>query len=209
MLKIGIPLFDGVDELDAIGPFEVFQNGIRFGAALSCDLLAASTREPITASHGLKMFATATTNDGPWGCLVVPGGNWARPDSVGVRTQIQAGALPQMIASVHQGGGLIASVCTGAMLLSAAGILKGRRATTHQVAKIAMVQEGAQLIDARVVDDGEIITAGGVTSGIDLALYLLARLFDPQIAKSVQQLMEYNPSGEVWRGGENLPWGQR
>ena len=87
------------------------------------------------------------------------------------------------------------------MLLSAAGILRGRRVTTHQISKQALAEEGAIVIDARVVDDGDIVTAGGVTSGIDLALYLLVRWFGNDLADKTAQLIEHHRSGEVFREG--------
>jgi transcriptional regulator GlxA family with amidase domain len=204
-LDIAIPLFDGVDELDALGPFEVFRNAERFGASLSCELVASSTETIITASHGVRLLPTAASEARPWHWLVIPGGNWSRPEHPGVRAEVARGALPRLIAGSYLRGVSVASVCTGAMLLSAAGILRGRRATTHQVSTQALAEEGALVIDARVVDDGDLVTAGGVTSGIDLALYLVGRWFGRDLAQKTATLMAYQPQGEVFREGALRP----
>jgi transcriptional regulator GlxA family with amidase domain len=200
-IDIAIPIFDGVDELDALAPFEIFRNAERFGASLSCELVAASKDTLITASHGVRMFPTAALDAKPWRWLVIPGGNWAKPALPGVRAEITRKTWTQLISSSYSSGVSVASVCTGAMLLSAAGILRGRKAITHQVSKQALADEGAVVIDARVVDDGDIVTAGGVTSGIDLAFYLLARWFGPDLADKTAKLIEYQRGGQVFREG--------
>jgi transcriptional regulator GlxA family with amidase domain len=200
-IDIAIPLFDGVDELDALGPFEVFRNAERFGATLSCELIASSRDTLITASHGVRMLPTAALDAKPWSWLVIPGGNWSRPSLPGVRAEIELGAWTKFISSYYSSRVPVASVCTGAMLLSAAGLLRGRKATTHEVSKQALAEEGAVVIEARVVDDGDIVTAGGVTSGIDLAFYLLTRWFGRELADKTAKLIEYQRGGEVFREG--------
>ena len=85
------------------------------------------------------------------------------------------------------------------MLVATAGVLKGRPATTHHVAISDLTQAGAQIVDARVVDDGEIITAGGVTSGLDLSLWLIEKHFGQQLCKQVERELEYKRRGGVWQ----------
>jgi transcriptional regulator GlxA family with amidase domain len=94
----------------------------------------------------------------------------------------------------------MASVCTGAMLLSAAGITRGRPATTHHVALEALRGEGARIMDARVVDDGDLITAGGVTAGIDLALWFVERYFGRALADGIARQLEHARTSSVWGG---------
>lgn len=94
---------------------------------------------------------------------------------------------------------ILASVCTGSLLLSSAGITTGRPCTTHHVAKEYLRTEGANVVDGRVVDDGDLITSGGVTSGIDLGLWLTERFFGPEAALLAETVLEYERRGTVWR----------
>jgi transcriptional regulator GlxA family with amidase domain len=104
-----------------------------------------------------------------------------------------------MIAAAHERGARIASVCTGAMLLAAAGITDGRPATTHHSAIEDLRASGARVVDARVVDDGDVMTAGGVTSGIDLALWIVEQEASAEIADRVAAEIEYERRFEVAR----------
>jgi transcriptional regulator GlxA family with amidase domain len=99
---------------------------------------------------------------------------------------------------LHEEGTILAAICTGSMLLAAAGLLRGRPATTHHGALEDLRTAGAEVIRARVVDDGDIVTAGGVTSGLDLALWLVERFAGPQLAVAVEQRLEYERRGTVW-----------
>jgi len=93
----------------------------------------------------------------------------------------------------------VATVCTGAMLATAAGLTRGRPAITHRSAVEELRAAGAQVVEARVVDDGDLVTAGGVTSGIDLALWLVERHFGAKLAEAVAAEIEHPRHGEVWR----------
>jgi transcriptional regulator GlxA family with amidase domain len=92
-------------------------------------------------------------------------------------------------------------VCTGAGILAAAGVLEGRRATTHHAARRDLEESGVEIVEARVVDDGDVLTAGGVTAGIDLALWLVEREWGQKLADSVARLMEYKRRGPVVSAG--------
>ena len=94
---------------------------------------------------------------------------------------------------------LVATVCGGSLVLAMAGLLEGRTAVTHRLGTEMLDATGTTVVDARVVDDGDLITAAGVTSGLDLALYLLDRLYGPRIAHAVEQLFQYERRGTVWR----------
>ncbi|TKX77649.1 DJ-1/PfpI family protein, partial [Halorubrum sp. SD626R] len=109
----------------------------------------------------------------------------------------QRGDLPDALARYHDADVTIASVCTGSMLLAEAGVTDGRRAVTHASALDELRESGARVVDARVVDDGDLITAGGITSGIDLALYLLEREFGEPTAARVATVLEYERRGDV------------
>ena len=109
------------------------------------------------------------------------------------------GEIPAYLAELHQAGTTIAAVCTGAMLLAAGGILQGRPAITHHGAIDELQVAGVEVIRQRVVDDDRVITSGGVTSGLDLALWLVERFAGVSIANAVADEMEYERQGIVWR----------
>jgi len=192
MLDIEIVLFEAFDELDAVGPYEVLQNGARVGADLTVGLVTLEPTGTVTASHGLRVEPDGVLGDPD--LLVVPGGGWS--DGGGVRNVVEEGTLPSVVADAHEAGTTVASVCTGAMILATGGVLDGRPATTHRSA-IGPLAEYTETLDARVVDDGDVLTAGGVTSGIDLALHLLAREFDEAVADEVATILEYDPTEDV------------
>jgi len=196
-----ILIFDGFDELDALAPFEVLTRATEIRPDFTVQLATLEPQEEVTGAHGAKLRTRALLSiASPPDVLVVPGGGWAARSAQGVLAETKRGAVPAAIAGLHRGGRtLIASVCTGAMLLASAGILRGRNAVTHHVAIADLAAAGAQIVHARVVDDGEIVTAGGVTSGLDLALWLLERLFGAQVASAVEERLEYERRGTVWR----------
>ena len=203
-MRVNIVVYDGFDELDAIAPFEVLHVAERDGADLRPTLVTASETGDITASHGLRLSALpALTEDAPPDVLLVPGGGWNNRAPRGTRAEYERGAIPALAARLHASGVVVASVCTGAMLLARAGLLAGRHATTHHGALADLRAAGAHLIEARVVDDGDIITAGGVTSGLDLALWLVERFVGASAAASVERTLEYERRGTVWRASRS------
>lgn len=203
MLKIQIILFDGFDELDALAPFEVLQTAIALGADLRADLVALTADLAVVAAHGLLVQASDPLNiDQAPDILIVPGGGWSNRAVKGAWAEAQRGEITAAIAQLHQRGTQIAGVCTGGMLIASAGLLKGRPAITHHGAIADLSASGADVIKARVVDDGDILTAGGVTSGLDLALWLIEKYVNPQIALAVEEEMEYERRGTVWRQPE-------
>ena len=123
--------------------------------------------------------------------MLVPGGAWASRREVGAWGEIQRGELPRALAEASGRGAQMASVCTGAMLLSAAGLARGRPATTHHVALDALRAEGADVREERVVDDGDLVTAAGVTAGIDMALWLVERHFGRELADDIARGIEH------------------
>jgi transcriptional regulator GlxA family with amidase domain len=189
-------LYPGFDELDAIGPYETLKMASGRGG-MDVQLVLAGPAADITASHGTVIRASASIEDG-WDIVIVPGGGWARRE--GAFVQAERGELPATLARLHAQGTTLASVCTGAMLLAAAGLLRNRPATTHPVALDDLRAAGAEIVDARVVDDGDIITCGGITSGIDLGLWLVERLASRAAAERIATRLQYRRVDEVHRG---------
>ncbi|WP_276259820.1 DJ-1/PfpI family protein [Haloglomus litoreum] len=198
-MHVAVLLYDGFDEMDAVGPFEVFANAARAGADCEVGLYTLDGTDRVEASHGMRVEP-----DGPLprlgdgDLLLVPGGGWNDRDRPGAWAEAERGAIPEAIADAHEAGAIVASVCTGGMLAARAGILAGRPAVTHASA-LTDLGEYASVVDARVVDDGDVVTAGGVTSGLDLAFHLVDREFGSEVARQVATEMEYAPAGDVVR----------
>lgn len=192
-MDVEIVLYEGFDELDAIGPFEVFENADRRGGAFDVSLVTLDPTETVTASHGLRVGVDGTL--GRPDLLVVPGGGWNDRSAAGARAEVTDGRLPEAIADRHDGERTIASVCTGGMILAHAGVLGGRTAVTHRGALDDLRAFDVEVREERVVDDGDVVTAGGVTSGIDLALALVERFADATVARTVAEEMEYERRG--------------
>lgn len=185
MLTAGILLFPQVEELDFIGPFEVLSYVNKLNPeSLSVQLIAEST-SPLTAFNGLRFFPDTTLQEcPPLDLLVIPGGK-------GRLTAMKNRRLINFIQSQASSARIIASVCTGAFLLAEAGLLSEKRATTYHTAFAELAAYGVQVQHAKVVRDGNIITAAGVSSGLELGFYLLRELFDANTAQQVADKIEY------------------
>ncbi len=206
-MKIRIIVFDGVDEIDFIGPYEVFRRAAKLagsnhsaGAPAEVDvrLVTLEGQAQVTASHGLRFLPDGVLEDSA-DLIVVPGGGWADRSPRSLYAEVQRGMLPQKIAAMHPRCTILAAVCTGAMALAAAGLLKGRPAITHRSAVDELRSAGAQIVDARVVDDGDIVTCGGVTSSIDLALWLVERIWGEPLSSRIAAGMEYTRNPSLYR----------
>ena len=189
-MRIEIILFDGFDEIDAFGPFEVLASA-GFDVALT-----ALQAGDITSMRGVHLVVPAL---GTPDAVVVPGGGWLNRAAEGSWAQAQRGVLPARLAELAPRLRWIASVCTGSLLLAAAGLLDGRYATTNRNAYDELRPYVRELIDERVVDDGDIVTAGGLTAGFDLALWLTERELGTAVADRVSRSIEYPRVGTVWR----------
>lgn len=199
--RVHILLYDGFDELDAIAPFEVFQNAARVGADCTVSLVTHRKQDVVTASHGLRVepdgVLPGPDDDDAPDLLLVPGGGWASGETRGVRREYDIGTLPKAIREHREAGSRIASVCTGGMLLEKAGLLADRPAVTHHSALDDLRAAGVEVVERRIVDTGPVLTAGGVTSGIDLALYLVGRLFGDDVEEKVATILEYEREEDV------------
>ena len=193
---IGILIFDGAEELDFVGPYEVFTmtNEVfsRAGKPRPYDvLLLAEHDRAITCAKAMQILPHATTaNHPPLDVLLIPGGQ-------GTRREVKNETLLAWIAATAAGCTWITSVCTGALLLTAAGPARGKRVTTHWgfVEQLRGRNEAAEVLEnVRYVRDGKVVTAAGVSAGIDMALWLTGQMHGPDIARKVQRAMEYDPA---------------
>jgi transcriptional regulator GlxA family with amidase domain len=193
VMHIQILLYDGFDELDAVGPYEILA-----GAGFDTQLATLEPVERITASHGAVFVPHATLAERP-DLLIVPGGGWRDRKPVGTHAEYERGVVPAAIAERHAAGSTVASVCTGAMLLAKAGILDGRPATTHWAALDDLRAYDVDVHpEARVVDDGDVLTCGGVTSGLDLALHIVEQRLGADAATFAARLLEHERRQEVF-----------
>jgi len=189
-LLIDIAVFDGMDELDAIGPLEVLRSAADRGAPFDVRLVTLEPQSRVTCAHDLAIIPDGVCRPDA-GILVFPGGGWISRSNAGVRAEVDSGRWVPRINDAVARGSILASVCTGAMVLASAGALSNRRATTHHGAWRDLEAAGATLVHERVVDDGDRITAGGVTSGIDLGLWLVERFAGQEMAAQIAENLEY------------------
>ncbi|WP_133518827.1 DJ-1/PfpI family protein [Curtobacterium flaccumfaciens] len=181
-IRISFLLFPDLTQLDLTGPAQVLSRvpGVRVE-------YVAATLDPVPSDCGLALVPTTTIDGaGPADVLVVPGGDGA----------FDAMLDPAVVAFVRreaERATWVTSVCTGAFVLGAAGLLAGKRATTHWASKPMLEAFGAQPVEDRVVADGSVVTAAGVSAGIDMALWLAAELVGQPVAEAIQLQIEYDP----------------
>jgi transcriptional regulator GlxA family with amidase domain len=183
-MNIAIPIFDRLTALDAVGPYEVLS---RLPGA-TVHFIAAEPGPKATENGMLSLVAERSLDDMPEpDVIVVPGG-------YGTRELMEDEAMLAWLRRAHAGSDWTTSVCTGSLLLAAAGILDGLKATTHWLVLDKLAEYGATPVgDQRVVEQGKIITAAGVSSGIDMALTLAARIAGEELAQAIQLGIEYDP----------------
>jgi cyclohexyl-isocyanide hydratase len=183
--RIAMLIYPGMTALDLIGPQQTF------GYTQGCKVdLVWKTPEPVTTDTGVKITPSATLKDlaaGPVDIIFVPGGGKATVDLMTDRE------VTGFLAEKGRTARYVTSVCSGSLVLGAAGLLKGYRATSHWAVRDVLPMMGAQLAPGRVVEDRNRITAGGVTAGIDFGLYLVAKLRGEDYARAVQLMLEYDP----------------
>ena len=185
-MTIEILLFDGFDDLDAFGPFEVLSE-----AGLDTRFVTIEPAERVRSAHGAKVVPDGVLGDPD--LVLVPGGGWHDRTGPGAWAEARRGVITTALAERHAAGRRIGSVCTGAMLLAEAGLLRGRPAITHHSAVEDLRRFGADVREGeRMVDDGDIITAAGVTSGIDLALYLVEQELGAEAAAAGAREIEWD-----------------
>lgn len=188
--RIAVAVFEGAEELDFVGPWEVL-GGWRLLYPDDLELfLVGEDASPVTCAKGMRVLADTTWDElGEIDVLVYPGGRGTRP-------QLGDERIRARIRGLREQGTLMTSVCTGSLVYADAGLLDGRPATTYWNALDELMQLGADIAlrpDDRFVDSGEVITAAGVSAGIDMALHLVGRLGSPDKAREVRRYIQYDP----------------
>lgn len=214
MQAVQIVLFDGFDLLDAIAPYEAFCAAELFVEDKPWDVsfvTAEGPRPVASGTQGTKLKAAGTLDPARAGIIVVPGASGPLEgdgdDTVPSRlmSAMQSGLTGKMRAALQQPDVIVAAVCGGSVILALGGLLEGRPAVTNRLGMDLLGSTGAIPVPARVVDDGNLVTGGGVTSGLDVALYLVERELGPRIAHEVERLFEFERRGTVWRTAGTAP----
>jgi transcriptional regulator GlxA family with amidase domain len=189
-MRIAIAVFEGAEELDFVGPWEV----LAAWHFLSPDdvevVMVGESNAPITCAKGMRVVPETTWDElGDIDVLVYPGGR-------GTRLQLGDEKRRATLRKLKERGTLMTSVCTGALVYADAGLLDGRPATTYWSAFDELLPLGRDIVarpDDRFVDNGDVITAAGVSAGIDMALHLVGRLGSPEKARKVRRYIQYDP----------------
>jgi transcriptional regulator GlxA family with amidase domain len=186
--RIAIALWDGVEELDFAGPYEVLTAWSRMSERSISVRTASVAGEAVTCAHGLIVVPDTSLDElGQVDLFVMPGGD--------VRPLVADPSFVSRVRGVADDGALMASVCTGAFVFATAGLLEGRRATTHWSSYDQLEELGVTVDrDARFVDEGPVVTAAGVSAGIDMALHLVARLESDEMSSRVRRYIQYEPA---------------
>jgi transcriptional regulator GlxA family with amidase domain len=193
---IAVAVFEDAEELDFAGPWEILSAWAQGFPEDDVRVLsvADATDRPVRCAKGLKVTADVSWSElGRPDVLVLPGGRGTRP-------QLDDAAVLARLRALHAGGTLMTSVCTGSLVYAAAGLLDGRPATTHWGSLEALGTLGTDVEvrpDDRWVDDGDVITAAGVSAGIDMALHLVRRLHSAERAAQVRRYVQYDPQPPV------------
>ena len=180
--QIGLLLFPNLAQLDLTGPYEVFTKFPDTEVHLLW-----KTLDPVTAGGGMRLLLTTTFAESPQLDLIcVPGG-------AGMNPLLNDEETLDFVRRQASGTRYVTSVCTGSLVLGAAGLLRGKRATTHWMSLPMLAAFGCEPVAERVVVDGNVITGGGVTAGIDFALTVAGEMFGAEVARRIQLGIEYDP----------------
>lgn len=193
--RIAIALFEGVEELDWVGPWEVLRTWQEWWPDDGAEVFTvADVAGIVTCAKGMRVEPDLTWDSAPpIDVVVYPGGQ-------GTRTQLGDTRVRDRLTKLAESGTLMTSVCTGSLVFADAGLLEGRPATTHWASLDHLASLGQDIEirpDDRFVDSGEVITASGVSAGIDMALHLVMRLAGPERAREVRRFIQYDPAPPV------------
>jgi len=190
-MNVGVYIYEGVEELDWAGPWEVlatWANGWPDDGVTTFTI--TDTSDPVRCAHGVRVLGDHTWETAPAvDVLVIPGGDESGP--------APDAALLDRLRSISERGGLVTSVCTGAFVLHAAGLLAGKPAATHWGSVERLRDLGVDVRAERFVDAGDVVTSAGVSAGIDMALHLVARLHSTERARAIRRYIQYDPDPSI------------
>ena len=192
MTTYGVLVFDGVQELDFVGPGEVFHGSSRHRDRVDSAVLVAERSGPVRCAGGMRVLPDHPLDDHPTlDVLVVPGGAHSR-----IEAEMANPAVTDWITSAAATAEWVTSVCTGAFLMHAAGVSRGRRVATERALEDELERLGDLTVvrDARYVVDGDLVSSQGVSAGIDMALWLVGRLHGRDHARAVMRTIQYEPA---------------
>ncbi|MFJ9248437.1 DJ-1/PfpI family protein [Streptomyces sp. NPDC101776] len=231
-MHVQIVLFDGFDPLDVVAPYEVlYAGGSASGGAVTVELVSAEgPRDVVSGTGGLTLRAIGALDPARAGLVLVPGASgrvgepgevpdidvdsdadveqaWQQDEFIPVLLgRTLTTGLPGLLKDALDNPRItMAAVCGGSLVLAMAGLIEGRHATTHHLGLDMLEATGVHAVHARVVDDGDLVTGAGVTSGLDLGLYLLEREIGPRIAHAVEELFAHERRGTTWRAQGPTP----
>jgi len=188
-MNIAIIVFDDVEELDAIGPWEVFQTAAGLNNQLSCKLISMDGKS-VTANKGLVMGVHGAMDlQEKFDLILLPGGQ-------GTRKLVSDNIFQQRMQDYLENAQWITSVCSGSLIYAAMGLLKGKKCTSHHnvIELLKKIEPEVEVQkDKRFVQDGNIVTSAGVSAGIDMALWLVGEIASPELANKVRHHIEYYP----------------
>lgn len=190
MTMYGLLIFDGVEELDFVGPWEVFTASSMLRDQADTAVLVAERPDPVSCGKGMRVLPDHTLGDcPPLDVLLVPGGR-------GTRREVDNAGLTEWIGRTAARADWVTSVCTGSLLLHEAGPARGRRVATHHGFEDELQARGDITVvrDARYVVDGNLVTSQGVSAGIDMALWLIGRLHGRDHARAARRYIQYEPA---------------
>lgn len=193
-LRIGILVFDDAEELDVVGPFEVLAEWAKVSPLRPEVVIFSADGAGVRLAKGMRLLPDTSAQEvGPLHVLVHPGGQ-------GTRRMVFDHEHLEWLHQMRAATQLMTSVCTGALVFAAAGLLAGRPATTHFSAFDELAEIDPSILldtEARFVDDGDVITSAGVSAGIDMALHLVTRLESPDAARAVRREIQYEPGPAI------------
>ncbi|MDB5242506.1 MAG: AraC family transcriptional regulator [Spirosoma sp.] len=198
MRSVAILLFNEIEVLDFAGPFEVFGVAGRHNPVKPFSVFTVAEQSPVYARNGLSINSTYLLNDHPKAdIIIVPGGGGQHADGTpyGSRREMNNATILNWVCRAGETAELIASVCTGSLILGKAGLLNGLAATTHFLAMDAMKEAApttAMRPAERYVDNGKVITSAGISAGIDMSLYIIGRLLGKEVAHETARYMQYD-----------------
>lgn len=194
-MRVQILVYDGYTELDVLGPLTVFGR-----AGVDAVLVRLAGGSTVTSGFGLQLQVPAALAPGaPPPLLLVPGAYWLAEAAENAWAAGERRRIGAAIAAVHRAGAVVAAADSGSLLLASGGILAGRPAAALEVAPDDLAGAGAEVVRARVVDDGDVVTSSGVTAGLDVALWLVERFLGAARAHAIERAIQHERAMSLWR----------